>query len=128
MEIRFLNRPGFVIFGTTLRFRMKTRPWQLQMMKRLKWLRNLLPEWHAKEKTFRDWYITLLKGFHFQSKAEYDRYVNALKTPEEVRGYREIRYPKMDEARRRAHAYLEGRERFSSDHDLRIISDKVITQ
>jgi hypothetical protein len=35
-------------------------------------------------------------------RAAYDRWVEALRCVEQVRGYREVRYPKMDEARRRA--------------------------
>ena len=38
--------------------------------------------------------------------ADYDRQVQALRCVEEVRGYREIRYPKMEETKRKVEALL----------------------
>jgi indolepyruvate ferredoxin oxidoreductase len=61
-----------------------------------------MPAWHRREREFRDWYIDMVENFHYEDRASYDRYVKALRCVEDVRGYREVRYPKMDEARRRA--------------------------
>ncbi|MBI4387600.1 MAG: hypothetical protein HY582_00970 [Candidatus Omnitrophica bacterium] len=91
---------------------MKTYLWQLQIMKHMKWLRKVLPGWHVAEKAFRDWYIALLQNFRFANHEEYMRYVQALRAPEDVRGYREVRYPKMEEARRRVQSLLN----FPSEH------------
>ena len=57
---RHLNRPEFVLFGRKFRFNWKAADWQLRMMARAKWLRKLLPQWHVKERQFRDWYETLV--------------------------------------------------------------------
>ncbi|MBI3999976.1 MAG: 2-oxoacid:acceptor oxidoreductase family protein, partial [Candidatus Omnitrophica bacterium] len=107
---RHMNRPEFTIFGFHIRFHLITRDWQLEIMKRMKFLRKLLPGWHSREKEFRNWYIQLVKDFHFQDAASYQAYVRALGVPEEVNGYREIRYPKMEAAKAKAEAFLKGGE------------------
>jgi indolepyruvate ferredoxin oxidoreductase len=95
-----LNRPRFTILGKDIEFDMNTKDWMLNIMKHAKFLRKWLPQWHAKENAFRDWYISLVENFtFFESPADYDAYVRALSVPEPVKGYREIRYPKMDAAR-----------------------------
>jgi len=105
---RHLNRPEFVIFGKHIRFKLSPKRWQLNLLKHLRWLRAVLPGWHRREREFRDWYIRLVEDFcHVlptlgADRAAYDRWVEALRCVEPVSGYREIRYPKMDEARRRA--------------------------
>jgi indolepyruvate ferredoxin oxidoreductase len=96
---RHINRPQFRMLGFNIEFDMVTRNWQLWMMKHCKFLRRLLPEWHKDEKAFRQWYYDLVDRFDFHDDASYHLYVQALRTPEEVRGYRQIRYPKMDDAR-----------------------------
>ncbi len=101
-----INRPAFTLFGKNLEFDLRTRNWQLHLMKRMKFLRKLLPEWHKQEKDFRDWYFSLVDAFNYSDRASYLAYVEALKTPEEVRGYREIRYPRMEEARQKVKILL----------------------
>lgn len=96
---RHLNRPQFRILGFNIEFDIVTRNWQLRIMRRLKFLRRWLPQWHRIENEFRAWYCRLVDCFDFQDEAAYHLYVEALRTPEEVRGYREVRYPKMEEAR-----------------------------
>ncbi len=107
---RHINRPEFTVFGFHIRFHMITRDWQLKIMKQMKFLRKLLPGWHAREKAFRNWYIKIVKDFSFKDQASYDAYVQALETPEEVRGYREVRYPKMETAQMKAEALIRGEE------------------
>ncbi len=100
MIYQHLNRPEFVLFGRNWRFKVSPKKWQLNLLKRMRWLRRALPDWHRREREFRDWYIGLVENFrNTGSRAEYDRYVAALRCVEDVRGYREIRYPKMDAAR-----------------------------
>lgn len=107
---RHINRPEFTVFGFHIRFHMITRDWQLRIMKQMKFLRKLLPEWHVREKAFRSWYMQLVKKFSFVDKASYERYVQALEIPEMVRGYREVRYPKMELAKVNAEAFIRGEE------------------
>ena len=100
---RHLNRPEFVLGSTTLRFKIKTRPWMLHLMRRAKFLRRLLPAWHAREKAFRDWYFGLADQFTAPAdSASYSLWLKILRLPEEVTGYREVRYPKMELAQKRA--------------------------
>jgi indolepyruvate ferredoxin oxidoreductase len=106
---RHLNRPEFVIAGRTIRFKMRTRPWLLRLMRRAKFLRRLMPAWHAKEKEFRDWYFDLADQFVAPHGAEaYATWLKVLRLPEEATGYREVRYPRMAKARERAEELLAG--------------------
>jgi indolepyruvate ferredoxin oxidoreductase len=72
----------------------------------MRWLRYVMPQWHRSEREFRDWYIRLVENFHYDDRASYDHYVKALRCVEEVRGYREIRYPKMEEMKRKVEELL----------------------
>ena len=101
-----LNRPEFNIFGRDVRFKFSPKKWHLNLLKHLRWLRRVMPQWHRREREFRDWYIRVVANFHYEDRAGYERYVKALRCVEEVRGYREVRYPKMDEARRKAESLL----------------------
>ncbi len=101
-KIRYvhLNRPHFTVMGLELEADVDTRNWQLNLMKRMKFLRRWLPQWHAKEKAFREWYITRVIDTFAPTDAEtYEKHLQALECVEEVRGYREIRYPKMEAAK-----------------------------
>jgi indolepyruvate ferredoxin oxidoreductase len=100
---RHLNRPEFNIGQRTLRFKLRTRPWMLQLMRRGKFLRRLLPAWHMKEKDFRSWYFDLADQFAAPAdSASYATWLKILRLPEEATGYREVRYPRMELARKRA--------------------------
>ncbi len=101
-----LNRPEFNVLGRDIRFKFSPRKWQLNLLKHLRWLRRVMPSWHRREREFRDWYIAMVENFHYEDRASYERYVKALRCVEDVRGYREVRYPKMDEAKRRAESLL----------------------
>jgi indolepyruvate ferredoxin oxidoreductase len=88
---------------------MRTRPWMLRLMRRGKFLRRLLPAWHAKEKEFRDWYFDLADQFAAPRDPEaYATWLKILRLPEEATGYREVRYPRMAQARERAEELLAG--------------------
>jgi indolepyruvate ferredoxin oxidoreductase len=100
---RHLNRPEFTFGNRTLRFKIKTRPWMLKLMRRGKFLRRLLPAWHARERAFRQWYFDLASQFSApSSSAAYAIWLQLLRLPEEATGYREVRYPRMDAAQNRA--------------------------
>ena len=102
-----LNRPHFTVMGLDFEADIDTRNWQLNLMKRMKFLRRLLPEWHAKEKAFREWYISrVIDTFAPTDVETYEKHLRALACVEEVRGYREIRYPKMEEAKRTVEGLL----------------------
>jgi len=105
-----LNRPEFVIFGKQIRWDMVTRDWQLNIMKRLKILRRLLPSWHRAERDFRDWYLERAAHFDAEDENTYSLWVKILRAPEGVRGYRDIRKPTMTEARKKVETL---------EHDIR---------
>ena len=95
-----LNRPHFTVMGFDLETDIDTHNWQLNLMKRMKFLRRWLSKWHAREKAFREWYVTHVIDTFAPTDAEtYEKHLRALECVEEVRGYREIRYPKMEAAR-----------------------------
>ena len=103
-----LNRPHFTVMGLDFETDIDTRNWQLNLMKRMKFLRRWLSQWHAKEKAFREWYITRVIDTFAPTDAEaYEKHLQALECAEEVRGYREIRYPKMEAAKRTVEGLLE---------------------
>ena len=103
-----LNRPHFTVMGLDFETDIDTRNWQLNLMKRMKFLRRWLSQWHAKEKAFREWYITrVIDTFAPTDTEAYEKHLRALECVEEVRGYREIRYPKMEAAKRIVEGLLE---------------------
>ncbi len=105
---RHLNRPEFTLAGRTLRFRVRTQPWMLHLMRRAKFLRRMLPQWHAKERAFRSWYFDLADQFVAPADAaSYATWLKILRLPEEATGYREVRYPRMTQAQKRAEEMLE---------------------
>ena len=104
---RHLNRPEFTFGKRTLRFKLKTRPWMLRLMRRGKFLRRLLPAWHARERAFRSWYFDLADQFVAPAdSASYATWLKLLRLPEEATGYREVRYPRMELAQKRAEELL----------------------
>jgi indolepyruvate ferredoxin oxidoreductase len=100
IEYVHLNRPQFDFFGLSVEFDLKTRNWMLDLMKYCKFLRRVLVGWHRREKSFRNWYVGLVRKFNYhENESVYRAYVEILKSPDQVRGYRKIRYPKMEEVR-----------------------------
>ena len=51
------------------------------------------------EVEFREWYVSLLDRVNLSNPAGYELAMRVLNCPQEVSGYREIRYPKMDAAK-----------------------------
>jgi indolepyruvate ferredoxin oxidoreductase len=107
---KHFNRPEFDVFGFKVVFDMKSSDWMLNIMKHMKFLRRLMPAWHKKEKAFREWYTDLVNRFEFKSPEQYERWVVTLCLPEEVRGYRAVRYPKMENAVTLAEEILSGKK------------------
>jgi indolepyruvate ferredoxin oxidoreductase len=102
---RHHTSPEFNIGPWRIRLRLTTTDWQLGLVRHMKWWRKL-PGWHKRETSFRDWYIALLDRIKLDSEEAYAQALKVLKCPEQVSGYREVRYPKMDRARQQAEADL----------------------
>ena len=65
-----LNKPEFVLGGWKFKFRFKTRDWHARILRHCRWLRKLMPGWHAKEKDFRSWYQGLVGRLHIDGAME----------------------------------------------------------
>ncbi|MBI1372678.1 MAG: indolepyruvate ferredoxin oxidoreductase [Phycisphaera sp.] len=126
---RHHNRPEFVLFGHKLRFHFKARDWHLRVMSGCRWLRGLLPGWHKPEREFRDWFMELVDQADWADEQQYQTWLNVLRTPDSVTGYREVRYPKMEAARARAQAFLDGRDARPPQAGRTVsLSDRILTQ
>jgi indolepyruvate ferredoxin oxidoreductase len=95
---KHFNRPQFDILGLKIEFDLISRDWMLKIMKHFKFLRKILIQWHAQEKKFRSWYISLIEKFQYNTQLEYEKWNEVFALPNTVRGYRKIRYPKIDAA------------------------------
>ncbi|HEY2588121.1 MAG TPA: DUF6537 domain-containing protein [Tepidisphaeraceae bacterium] len=100
---RHHTNPEFNLGKHRIRFKITTTDWQLGIVSRCRWLRKL-PGWHTREVAFRDWYVGLLSRVSLAT--DYDKAVSILKAPEQVTGYREVRYPKQDRAREQVEAEI----------------------
>ena len=78
-----------------IRLNLRAKSWQLRLVSKLKFLRKL-PHWHQRETAFREWYIGLTERADLAGDVAYQKWLEILKCPEEISGYREIRYPKME--------------------------------
>jgi hypothetical protein len=102
---RHHTSPEFNVGKYRVRMRVTTQDWQLKLVSRMKWWRKL-PGWHRRETAFRDWYVGLLDRVNLATEAGYAQAVRVLRCPDEVAGYREIRYPKQDRVREAIEAEL----------------------
>lgn len=111
ISYRHFNRGNFNILGFNLYLKLTTRDWMLKLMKRMKFLRKLMPSWHREEKAYRDWYVDFVDRFEFDHEERYGDYVRVFGMPEEVRGYREVIRPKIKAAYQAAAAMMDGNGR-----------------
>lgn len=88
--------------------KLTTRDWMLNLMKRMKFLRKLMPAWHREEKAYRDWYADFVDRFEYDHEERYGDYVRVFRMPEEVRGYREVIRPRIKAAYQAAAAMMDG--------------------
>jgi len=103
---RHYTRPEFSLLGRSFRLPMiKARDWQLRLLAQMKFLRKFIIR-HEREHAFRHWYEKLVDQIACQTPREYQRWLSILGSVDLVNGYREIRYPKMTAAQRRADELL----------------------
>ncbi|MBI2870334.1 MAG: 2-oxoacid:acceptor oxidoreductase family protein, partial [Candidatus Omnitrophica bacterium] len=112
IRYRHFNRPQFTLFRWNVEFDMETRNWQLKLMRGMKFLRHLLVGWHRRERDFRAWYQELVSRFEWRDERAYHAWCEVLRLPDEVRGYREVRYPHME------YAYKQGRTLLDNIHEF----------
>ena len=95
---RHHTSPEFPVGPYRLRLKITTTDWMLNLMKHAKLLRKL-PGWHRREVEFREWYTALLGQISLDTQPAYDHAMQVLRIAEDVKGYREVRYPTMAAAR-----------------------------
>lgn len=91
-RVRHINRPSFDVFGKKLEFDFSPRRWMLEIMRKLRILRLVMPQWHRQEKNIseRIRHELLNQVSKLTGKERWER----LKRLENVKGYREVRYAK----------------------------------
>ena len=89
-RVQNINKPEFVIFGKKLVFDISPKRWMFVLMRRMRFLRALLPEWHKKEGVINSRIRKeLLEGIiSLDSKGRSKR----LRELENIKGYRSVRY------------------------------------
>jgi indolepyruvate ferredoxin oxidoreductase len=83
-EVVHINRPAFVVGGKKIEFDFSPKPWMLKLMRHLRILRLLMPEWHSNEKD-----IALNVRNEILSGSLSRQRLMELDT---IKGYREVRY------------------------------------
>jgi indolepyruvate ferredoxin oxidoreductase len=78
----------------------------LYVLRSLRGLRRVLPLYHREDRRFLAWYRRIVEGFAYDDRVTYERYVEVLRLPEQVTGYREYRSPKIEAARNQATSLL----------------------
>ena len=66
-----------------------------------------MPAWHTRERAFRDWYERDVVGAVVSGRLTGAAADEALRLPEKVTGFRQVRYPKEDTAYARFAALIE---------------------
>ena len=102
---RHHTSPEFNIGKRRIRLKITTRDWHLKLVSHMKWLAQTARLAHARSRLPR--LVHRPAGPREPAHdADYDQALRVLKCPEEVTGYREVRYPKMDRVREAIEAEL----------------------
>ncbi len=81
---KFINRPKFDIGPYCLEFDLSPKVFMLKLMRHARFIRKLLPKWHDKERKI----ANLIRLSLLKTSLSYEN----LKSLENVKGYREVRY------------------------------------
>lgn len=76
--------------------------WILYMLRKMRFMRRVLPFYHVQDRAFLAWYESVVDGLEVLSPVDYERYLEVLRIPESVTGFAEVRYPKIRSAQARA--------------------------
>ncbi len=83
-EVVHINRPAFDLLGRKIEFDFSPRPWMLKIMRHLRILRKLMPDWHKSEREI----AASIRAELVLGTASLKR----LKELESIKGYRQYRY------------------------------------
>lgn len=89
-----INRPAFDLGSKKIEFDISPKDWQLSLMRHFRILRTILPTWHAKERGI----SAKIRTYLFEGIHKADNQYRALKKLDNIKGYREVRYDKANEA------------------------------
>lgn len=98
LSYEHLNRPAFDVLGRHVEFDLRARDWMLAVARRMRVLRRLMPAWHRRERSFRDWYTDQVVDAVCRGRLTGAVAEEVLRLPESVTGFRTVRYPKEDAA------------------------------
>jgi indolepyruvate ferredoxin oxidoreductase len=87
-EVVHINRPAFDLWGKKIEFDFSPKPWMLKIMRHLRLLRILMPDWHKKEKAI----SASIREQLFKQKQSHHH----LKELDSIKGYRDVRYKMAD--------------------------------
>lgn len=83
-EVVHINRPAFVIMGKKIEFDYSPKRWMLKIMKNMRVLRLLMPDWHKTEKEIAE---SIRKEIFSEILSR-----KRLLELDNIKGYREVRY------------------------------------
>lgn len=83
-EVVHINRPAFMVFGKKIEFDFSPKSWMLKMMKDMRILRLLMPEWHKIERKISQEIRQEILKSNLSKKR--------LLELDNIKGYREVRY------------------------------------
>jgi indolepyruvate ferredoxin oxidoreductase len=107
-KIQRLNRPAFDVMGKHIEFDFSPREWMLKLMRHARFLRLLMPQWHAKERqmatAIREELQSILRGLTQQAtleklpqNQEKEKIRERLMQLNNIKGYRQVRYKKAEQ-------------------------------
>lgn len=94
-QVVHINRPSFVLLGRKIEFDLSPKDWMLSLMRHLRLLRLLLPNWHLAERRMADKIREELLSGRPNTKR--------LRHLDNVKGYRDVRYKAAEKFLGREH-------------------------
>ncbi len=82
-KVGHINRPSFDVFGKKIEFDLNPKDWMLKLMRHLRLMRSLMPQWHKQEKHI----AKLIQAELLTGVGE-----QRIRQLADIKGYREVRY------------------------------------
>jgi indolepyruvate ferredoxin oxidoreductase len=90
-KVIHINRPAFDVLGKKVEFDFSPKNWMLNLMRRMRILRKLMPQWHKKERAIAQEIRAQLLSMSKLSEGVRRARLMEL---DNIKGYREVRYQK----------------------------------
>jgi indolepyruvate ferredoxin oxidoreductase len=82
-KVKHINRPSFVVLGKKIEFDFSPQIWMLKIMRQLRGLRQLMPQWHKEERRI----AARIRSELLTANHTWE----TLKKLDNIKGYREVR-------------------------------------